>query len=59
MEVARSDRSTDRVKDKLTAPLELTQFMLMRVVNLTEGGLSGYSAPHSKRRLYMRFSKAV
>ena len=43
----------------LTAPLELTQFILIRVVNLTDGGLSGYSCPHSKRRLYMRFSKAV
>ena len=31
----------------------------MRVVNLTVGGLSGYSPPHSSRRLYMRFSNAV
>ena len=44
---------------KLTAPFEFTQFMLMRVVNLTVGGLSGYSCPHSRRRLYIRFSNAV
>ena len=43
----------------LTAPFELTQLMLMRDVNLIDGGLSGYSAEHSIRRLYILFSKAV